>query len=191
VVVPGAGSFIWGDWTLVAYGCYRTGGGTRVLCDFDTTKQNGVQANVNSMWYGLNLVDGNGKVTTRHSVFFMGDDGSQFDTGYISTTPVRLFMEYDDISPNVTTASLVLGQQRVQGVSILAVDPNAPPGSVPARGGAQPDQQAAAQAGTPAAGNAVDQAQQGVNNTVNNVNDKKTKAKGIWDQIKGTAQTKQ
>ena len=190
VVVPGAGSFLWGDWTLVAYGCYRTGGGTRVLCDFDATKQNGVQANANAMWQGLNMVDPSGRVTIRHSTFFLGDDGSQFETGYISPTPVRMFMEYDDVNPAVTTVTLVQGQQRVQGVNIMAVDPNAPPGSIPARAAAQSDQ--AAQAGAPASGNPMDKAQQGlnnVNNQINNANDQKTKAKGLWDQLKSTVQS--
>ena len=102
-------------------------------------------------------------------------------------------MEYDDVSPNVTGASLVQGQQRVQGIAITAVDVNAPPGSIPARGSAQPAQQdaQAAQPGVPAAG-AMDKAQQGmngVNNQISNVNDKKAKAKGIWDQLKGTMQS--
>lgn len=87
------------------------------------------------------------------------------------------------------------GQNRVQGISVVAVDPNAPPGAIPARGAAQPADQQAAQAGAPAAGNPMDKAQQGlngVNNQINNVNDKKAKAKGIWDQLKGTMQnTKQ
>ena len=123
----------------------------------------------------------------------MGDDGSQFETGYVSTTPVRLLMEYDDVSPNVTGATLVQGQQRVQGIAITAVDPNAPPGSIPARGGAQPAQQdaQAAQPGAPATG-AMDKAQQGingVNNQISNANDKKAKAKGLWDQLRTTVQT--
>jgi hypothetical protein len=191
VTIAGTGSFVWGDWMLVAYGCYRTGTGTRVLCDFDASKQNGVQANVNQMWQGLNLVDGSGRVVQRHSAFFLGDDGSQFDTGYVSATPIRMFIEYDDVSPNVTSATLVQGQNRVQGVAIQAIDPNAPPGAVPARAAAQdPAQaQAAAPAGT---GGAVDKAQQGlngVNNQISNVNDKKAKAKGMWDQLKNTMQT--
>jgi hypothetical protein len=192
VTMPGAGSFVWGDWTLVAYGCYRTGVGTRVLCDFDASKQNGTQANANQMWQGLNLVDASGRVIQRHNSFFLGDDGSQFETGYISTTPVRMFIEYDDVGPSVTSATLVQGQNRVQGIAIQAIDPSAPPGAVPARSAAQdPSQAQAAQPGAPATG-AMDKAQQGmngVNNQISNVNDKKAKAKGIWDQLKGTMQT--
>ena len=175
VTMSGTGSFLWGDWTLVAYGCYRTGTGTRVLCDFDASKQNGVQANVNQMWQGLNLVDGSGRVVQRHSAFFLGDDGSQFETGYVSTTPIRMFIEYDDVSPSVASATLVQGQNRVQGVAIQAIDPNAPPGSVPARAAAQDPAQARA-AAPAAAGGAMDKAQQGmngVNNQISNVNDKK------------------
>lgn len=127
----------------------------------------------------------------RHSAFFLGDDGSQFETGYVSTTPIRMFIEYDDVSPSVASATLVQGQNRVQGVAIQAIDPNAPPGSVPARAAAQDPAQAQA-AAPAAAGGAMDKAQQGmngVNNQISNVNDKKQKAKGLWDQLRGTMQT--
>jgi hypothetical protein len=190
VTIPGTGSFVYGDWTLVAYGCYRTANTTRVLCDFDASKQNGVQAHVSQMWQGLNLVDGSGRVLQRHSAFFLGDDGSQFDTGYISPAPVRMFIEYDDVGPNVTSATLVQGQNRVQGIAIQAIDPNAPPGAVPARAPAQDPAQAQA-AAPAAAGGTMDKAQQGlngVNDQINNVNDKKQKAKGMWDQLKSTMQ---
>jgi hypothetical protein len=189
-----AGPSVWGDWTAIAYGCFRSG--TRILCDFDTTKQNPAQANANQLWGGLNLVDDGGRVSGRHNAFFLGDDGSQFQTGYISQTPVRLLMEYDDVSASITHATLVLANQRVQNVPITNADPNQPAGTIPARGTGQAPAAAAAGApaeGAPAASNSpVDKAQQGVNNaqnTVNNANTQKQKAKSLWDQLKGTAQS--
>jgi hypothetical protein len=167
----------------------------RILCDFDTTKQNGSQANANQLWGGLNLVDDSGKVSARHNAFFLGDDGSQFQTGYVSQTPVRLLMEYDDVSPNITQATLVLANQRVQNVPISSADPNQPAGAIPARAAGQAPPAvagAAAPDGTvPAAGNPIDKAQQGVNNVqnqVNNANTQKQKAKSLWDSMKSAAQ---
>jgi len=196
VGLAGVGSFLWADWTAVVYGCWRTG--TRVLCDFDTSKTNPQQANANQLWGNLNLVDDGGRVSQRHNEFFMGDDGSQFQTGYISQTPVRTLMEYDDVSPNINHATLVLANQRVQNVPISNVDPSQPAGSIPARGAGQ----APAAAGAPsssapgASGNPLDQAQNGVNNaqnTVNNatgqVNDQKQKAKSLWQSLKGATQS--
>ena len=193
VGLQGVGSFLWGDWTAVAYGCFRSG--TRILCDFDVTKTNAQQANANGLWNGLNLVDDGGRVSARHNAFFMGDDGSQFQTGYISTTPVRLLMEYDDVSATIAHATLVLANQRVPNVPITSADPSQPAGTIPARGAGQAPAAAAAgapAAGAPASGSPVDQAQNGVNNaqnTVNNVNTQKQKAKSMWDQLKAAGQS--
>jgi len=193
VGLQGVGSFLWGDWTAVAYGCFRSG--TRILCGFDVTKTNAQQANANGLWNGLNLVDDGGRVSARHNAFFMGDDGSQFQTGYISTTPVRLLMEYDDVSATIAHATLVLANQRVPNVPITSADPSQPAGTIPARGAGQAPAAAAAgapAAGAPASGSPVDQAQNGVNNaqnTVNNVNTQKQKAKSMWDQLKAAGQS--
>jgi hypothetical protein len=190
--MPGTGSFLWGDWTLVAYGCYRTGTRTRVLCDFDASKQNGVQANVNQMWQGLNLVDGSGRVVQRHSAFFLGDDGSQFETGSVSTTPIRMFIEVRRrLTQRGQRHSCARTEPGAGASQSRPIDPNAPPGSVPARAAAQDPAQAQA-AAPAAAGGAMDKAQQGmngVNNQISSVNDKKQKAKGLWDQLRGTMQT--
>jgi hypothetical protein len=98
----GVGTFLWpGGWTLTAYGCFRTG--TRLFCDFDTTNQNNPQAGSN-IWSGgggVNLVDDGGKITARHNAFFVGQDGSQFPTAYISPQPVRFLIEYDDVDPEL------------------------------------------------------------------------------------------
>jgi hypothetical protein len=189
---------LWGDWTAVVYGCWRSG--TRVLCDFDTSKQNAQQVNAEQLWGGLNLVDDGGRVSARHTEFFMGDDGSQFQTGYISQTPVRTLMEYDDVSANITHATLVLANQRVQNVPITNVDPSQPAGTIPARSAGQAPAAASASgapaSGAPASNNPVDQAQNGVNkaqdavnNTSSQVNDQKQKAKSLWQSLKGTAQS--
>jgi len=113
----------------------------------------------------------------------------------MSTTPVRLLMEYDDVSATIAHATLVLANQRVPNVPITSADPSQPAGTIPARGAGQAPAAAAAgapAAGAPASGNPVDQAQNGVNNaqnTVNNVNTQKQKAKSMWDQLKAAGQS--
>ncbi len=74
VVAQGVGTFQFRDFTLTAYGCFRTG--TRALCDFDATKQDSVQFNAEKLWYAVVLVDDGGRVTKRHAAYFVGDDGS-------------------------------------------------------------------------------------------------------------------
>jgi hypothetical protein len=44
---------------------------------------------------------------------------------------------YDDVGPRYTSVSLVLVQQRIQGVLITPVDPSTPAGTIPARVGAR------------------------------------------------------
>src|SRR5271165_40954 len=134
VAGQGLGTFLFGDWTLIAYGCFRTG--TRAFCDFDATKQRAVQARANTMWIGVRLVDDGGKVTARHNAFFVGEDGSQFPTAYVSTNPVRMIMEFDNVSPNFNSVSLVQRSSRIQNVPITPADGNQPAGSIPARPGA-------------------------------------------------------
>lgn len=118
VSAPGIGTFKSGWFTLTAYGCFRSG--TRLLCDFDATRQQSGQIK-NVIWGSVHLVDDGGKITARHNAFFMGDDGSQFNTAYLSTAPVRFIMEYDNVAANVTSISLVNGKDRMQGVPITNV----------------------------------------------------------------------
>lgn len=159
VAGQGVGTILWpGGWTLIAYGCFRTG--TRLFCDFDTTNQNNLQAN-SGIWSGaggVNLVDDGGKITQRHNAFFVGTDGSQFNAVYISPQPVRFIIEYDDVDPRFTSVSLVLVQQRIQGVPVTPIDPSTPAGMIPARAsaGAGTGTQQAAQ---PGASGALDKAQ--------------------------------
>jgi hypothetical protein len=134
VAVQGVGTFVFSGWTLTAYGCFRSN--TRLFCDFDTIHQKNVQAGSN-IWNNVNLVDDGGKITGRHNAFFVGDDGSQFPTAYIGTTPVRFIMEYDDVNPRYTSISLVRGGQRIQGVPVTAIDASQPAGTIPARGTAK------------------------------------------------------
>src|SRR5579863_2760326 len=134
VAVQGVGTFVFSGWTLTAYGCFRSN--TRLFCDFDTIHQKNVQAGSN-IWNNVNLVDDGGKITGRHNAFFVGDDGSQFPTAYIGTTPVRFIMEYDDVNPRYTSISLVRGGQRIQGVPVTAIDASQPAGTIPARGSAK------------------------------------------------------
>ena len=134
VAAQGVGSFLWpGGWTLTAYGCFRTG--TRLFCDFDTTNQNNLQADT-SIWSGgggVDLVDDGGKITRRHNAFFVGSDGSQFTTAYISPQPVRFIIEYDDVDQRYTSISLILGRERIQAIPITLIDPSQPAGRIPAR----------------------------------------------------------
>ena len=134
VAAQGVGSFLWpGDWTLTAYGCFRSG--TRLFCDFDTTSQNNLQADA-SIWSGgggVDLVDDGGKITRRHNAFFVGSDGSQFTTAYISPQPVRFIIEYDDVDQRYTSISLILGRERIQAIPITLIDPSQPAGRIPAR----------------------------------------------------------
>jgi len=186
VAAAGLGTFLYGDWTLNAYGCYRSG--TRLLCDFDTSKQTASQGNANYLWQHVNLVDNGGKLIRRHNAFFLGEDGSQFDTGYGSQNPVRMVMEFDDVPPSVTTVSLVANSDKIENIQVVdASQQGAASAQAPAAG--QPVQAGAPAAAGAQAGATMDKAQQGVNNATNTVNDKKAKAKGIWDSIKSAAQT--
>jgi hypothetical protein len=130
----GVGSFLWpGGWTLTAYGCFRTD--TRLFCDFDTTNTNNLAVNA-SIWSGaggVNVVDDGGKITIRHNAFFVGTDGSQFQTAYVSPQPVRFIIEYDDVDPRYTTVSLVLTTNRIKSVPVFAIDPSQPAGVFPSR----------------------------------------------------------
>lgn len=134
VAAQGVGSFLWpGGWTLTAYGCFRSG--TRLFCDFDTTSQNNLQADTN-IWSGgggVDLVDDGGKITRRHNAFFVGSDGSQFTTAYISPQPVRFIIEYDDVDQRYTSISLILARERIQAIPITLIDPSQPAGRIPAR----------------------------------------------------------
>jgi hypothetical protein len=198
----GVGTFLWpGGWTLTAYGCFRTG--TRLFCDFDTINQNNLQAGSN-IWSGgggVNLVDDGGKITVRHNAFFVGQDGSQFPTAYISPQPVRFIIEYDDVNPSYTAVSLVLGRERIQGVPITLIDPSQPQGKMPARpvvsnvatsgtnaatgvNAATPAATGTQQAGQPGTG-VLDKA----DSTVNNANNQKKKAQSIWKSLQGVAQS--
>lgn len=135
VVAQGVGTFQFRDFTLTAYGCFRTG--TRALCDFDATKQDSVQFNAEKLWYAVVLVDDGGRVTKRHAAYFVGDDGSQFPTAFLSTNPVRLIMEYDNVSPQFTSVSLVNGRDRIQTVPVTAIDAGQPAAANATRGAAQ------------------------------------------------------
>jgi hypothetical protein len=177
LTTQGLGTFLWGDGVLTVYGCYRTG--TRVLCDFDFTKQNNAQVNAPWVWGGVNMVDDGGKVTAIHTGFFMGQDGSQFPTAYVTTNPVRMIMEYDNVASNFNSVALVFGSNRIQGVPITLADPNQPAGTIPGRGTT-----ATQGTGTTAGTNPIDGATNAVNNATNTVNGTAQKSKSLWDSLK-------
>jgi len=186
VAGQGIGTFIWPNgWTLIAYGCFRSG--TRLFCDFDTTSNNNTQAGVN-IWSGaggVNLVDDGGKITTRHNAFFVGDDGSQFTTAYVGQQPVRFIIEYDDVDQRFTSISLVLAKSRIQNIPITLIDPSQPAGKMPARAAMAASAQGA-QPGAQSSGTGVlDKA----SNTVNNANAQKKKAQGFWKSVQNATQS--
>jgi hypothetical protein len=181
------GTFLYGDMTLTVYGCYRSG--TRVLCDFDYTKQNSQQLNAPWPFQSVNVVDDGGMVTGIHNAFFMGTDGTQFQTAFVSTTPVRMLMEYDNVNQNYSSVALVYGTNRIQGVPITQADPSQPAGTIPGRGAAATQTSGAATAAPGAAGSSIDGATNAVNNASNTVNTTKQKSKSLWDSLKSATTT--
>jgi hypothetical protein len=182
VVGQGLGNFLWGPWSLTAYGCFRTG--TRIFCDFDAGSTNNVQAGAN-LWSGVNLVDDGGKVTSRHNAFFLANDGTQMNNAYFSPgSPVRMIMEYDDVAQNYTSVSLVVGADRIRGVPVTPADPSQPAGTIPGRGTASASGQAPASGQTPAA-SPVDKANQALNTATT----QQKKAQGFLDQLKSAVQS--
>lgn len=128
----GVGTFVAGRSTLTAYGCFRNA--TRVFCDFDAANQSSVQWHSN-IWGGVRLVDDGGKITARHNAFFMGDDGSQLSTAFVTPDkPVRFIMEYDNVDQRYTSVSLVNGREQIQAVPITANNASQPGGTMPGRG---------------------------------------------------------
>jgi hypothetical protein len=193
LAAQGLGTFRWGDFTLTAYGCYRTD--TRILCDFDITKQNNAQMNLGP-FYTVAVVDDGGKITSRHDAYYVGSDGTHMTTAFLSPTATRYVMEYDNVGTQFTSISLINGTDQIQGVPITAVSASQPAGTIPNRGGAPAAGTTTAQnpAGAPANGanpanpaNATDQATQ----AINKANDAKKKAKSIWDQLKTATQKPQ
>ena len=189
LTAQGLGTFRGGDFTLTAYGCYRTD--TRILCDFDLTKQTNAQMNV-SPFYTVAVVDDGGKITSRHDAYYLGTDGTHMTAAFLSMTPTRYVMEYDNVGTQFTSVALINGTDQIQGVPIAAVSASQPAGTIPNRGGAPAAGTATAQnqAGAPANGanpanpaGATDQATQ----AINKANDAKKKAKSILDQLKSVA----
>jgi hypothetical protein len=131
----GVGSFVFQGWTLTAYGCFRSG--TRLFCDFDNSYQSNLQAGSN-IWGPVRLVDDGGKITDRHNAFFVGDDGSQFQTAYLTASkPARFIIEFDNIDQRYASISLVCGRDQIQAVPITLMDPSTPAGTMPARASVQ------------------------------------------------------
>jgi hypothetical protein len=130
------------------------------------------------------VVHDDGKITQRHNAFFAGTDGSQFPVAYISPQPVRFIIEYDDVDAGYTSVSLVLVQQRIQGVPVTPVDPSTQAGTVPERVGARSSAPDGSLATTAGSTDGIDKATQ----AVNVVNDQKKKAQGFWRTVQSTVQ---
>jgi hypothetical protein len=82
-------------------------------------RTNAAQTGAN-IWNTMILVDEGGKIARRHSAYFVFDDGSQGGRAYLSSTPVRMIMEFDGVNTSATSATLSVGQDRVQNVPITA-----------------------------------------------------------------------
>jgi len=182
VVGQGVGTFVAAGWTVTAYGCYRTG--SRLFCDFDVAYQRNAPV-ASNIWYTVALVDDGGKITPRHDAYFVGNDGSHFPTAYVSPTPIRFVMEYDDVDPRYSSISLVNGGSRIQNVPIVMEDPAQPEGIIPARGAMSSPTTGtqSAAAGQSGAGNPIDNATQ----AMNKANDQKKKAQDLWNSVKSAA----
>lgn len=189
LTAQGLGTFRGGDFTLTAYGCYRTD--TRILCDFDITKQNNAQMNLGP-FYTVAVVDDGGKITSRHDAYYLGTDGTHMTTAFLSATPTRYIMEYDNVGTQFTKVSLINGGDQIQGVPVTTMSASQPAGTIPNRGGAPAAGTTTAQnqPGAPANGanpanpaGATDQASQ----AINKANDAKKKAKSLLDQLKSVA----
>jgi hypothetical protein len=183
VATQGLGTFLGGGWTMTAYGCFRTG--TRVLCDFDVLppRNTGINAGAFGPWVAL--VDDGGKITAPHNAFFQAADGSQLTTAYADTSnPLRLLMEYDNVSPNFNSVALVHGADRIPGVPITPADPNQPAGTIQARGAA-PASGAAPVSGADTS--AVDKASNGISTATGKIQDTKGKAQSLIQQMKDAA----
>src|SRR5271155_98407 len=103
------------DFSATAYGCYRSG--TRVLCDFDVTKLHPAQGHA-AIWRTMQLIDSGGKINPRHDAYFLFEDGSKAPVAYLSETPVRMIMEFDNIGANITSVTLSNGADRAESVPI-------------------------------------------------------------------------
>jgi hypothetical protein len=183
VATQGLGTFLGGGWTMTAYGCFRTG--TRVLCDFDVLPPSNTGINAGAFGPWVALVDDGGKITAPHNAFFQAADGSQLTTAYADTSnPLRLLMEYDNVSPNFNSVALVHGADRIAGVPITPADPNVPEGTILARGAAP-----SAPGGTATPGAAADKASGTVDTVNQQVQDKKAKAKSFWQKVQDLQQT--
>ena len=137
----GLGTFLAGQWTLTAYGCYRSG--ARLFCDFDLSSRNNSQANAN-LYYPVKLVDDGGRMTARHTAFYLGTDGSQLSNVFVSSgSPVRMIMEYDNVPQSDSSVSLVFRTDRIEGVPVTAANSGPSAGTIPARGAATSQGQAA------------------------------------------------
>jgi hypothetical protein len=199
----GIGFFKGLDVVLTAYGCFRTE--AVVFCDFDVTKQNSARFKASLLWSSLGLRDDSGRVWKRHDAFFLADDGTRQLLTTLSTNPVRLIMEFTEVDRQLSTASLVNGQEQISGVPIDMADPGQQEGTVPDRPASvmavtrEPEAPAAVATSTSlmqstssaktsvnpveAANNALDKASA----TVNKVNQGAAKAKDAKDTIRGVA----
>lgn len=197
---PGIGSFKGLDVILTAYGCFRTG--TIVSCDFDVTKQNSAPFKASLLWSSLGLKDDTGRVLKRHDAFFLADDGTRQPLTTLSINPVRLIIEFTGVDGQLSTASLVNGQDQISGVPIDMTDPGQPEGTIPARiASTAASQLPTAVVASPAPSrttlvqpasapvakaNPLDSANQAVdkvNQNINKANDAKQKAKSVFDAL--------
>ncbi|HLH04502.1 MAG TPA: hypothetical protein VKX25_17180 [Bryobacteraceae bacterium] len=187
----GLGTFKWGDQTLTAYNCLRSG--TRVFCDFDYTKQQVATIPARNGWAAMQLVGSSGRVFTSHDSFYVDPDGTPFPTAEVSANvPVRMVIEFDDVPATYNSVALAWGTTRIQSVPVTLIPQNQAANTIPSRQAMAPTQSGQAQtAGNGGAANpaaASDSAAGKANDVIN----KAKSAKSSWrDVLKNAATIKQ
>jgi hypothetical protein len=111
----GVGTFHGADYTLTAYGCYRSG--EDLLCDFDITKLRAAQVGLQPFG-DLAVVDNGGKINRRSDAYYMAADGSRMENAYVSTNAVRYVMQFNGIAQQTKSVSLVRGAVHLDNVPI-------------------------------------------------------------------------
>ena len=113
----GLGTFHGADYTLTAYGCYRSA--SDVLCDFDITKLHAGQVGLQP-FSNVVAVDNGGKINRRSDAYYMAADGSRMENAYVSPNAVRYVMQFNGVGQQTNSLSLVLGGTRLDSVPITA-----------------------------------------------------------------------
>jgi hypothetical protein len=123
------GTFHGADYTLTAYGCYRSG--EDVLCDFDITKLHAAQTGLQP-FANLAVIDNGGKINRRSDAYYMAADGSRMENAYVSANAVRYVMQFNGIGQQTKSVSMVHGAVHLDNVPVNTATAS-PANSTPAQ----------------------------------------------------------